>query len=239
MAQKQAKKTIAHIIARLEAGERRIPVIGAQGSARALIVAQIWQALKQTMVVVAASPAAAREFRKDLSFFTQTPQEAFPYFPPYNILPFKHLAYHSETAAMRLRTLYELGASSAPALVVTSVEALMQFVIPRAALDDYTELAMVGEELERSRLLEKLTAGGYARTVIVEEPGDFAVRGGILDVFSPLYKNPLRIEFFGDEVDSLRFFSAVTQRTLKRVEEAIILPAKESILLPPGSFART
>ena len=79
-------------------------------------------------------------------------------------------------------------------------------------------------------LIEKLTSGGYARSMIVEEPGDFCVRGGILDVFSPLYSDPLRIELFGDTIDSLRFFSAATQRKTKSTREAIILPAREAIL---------
>ena len=68
------------------------------------------------------------------------------------------------------------------------------------------------------------------RTAVTEEPGDFSVRGGILDIFSPLYADPLRVELFGDLVDSIRFFSAETQRTQKRVEEAVILPAREAIL---------
>ncbi|PQP33935.1 transcription-repair coupling factor, partial [Desulfobacteraceae bacterium SEEP-SAG9] len=63
-----------------------------------------------------------------------------------------------------------------------------------------------------------------------EEPGDFAVRGGILDIFSPLYSDPLRIELFGDTVDSLRFFSPDNQRTVKNIQEAVILPAREAIL---------
>ena len=67
---------------------------------------------------------------------------------------------------------------------------------------------MKNEEIDRELFIEKLICGGYSRSTIVEEPGDFSVRGGIIDIFSPLYSDPLRIEFFGDQVDSIRFFSA-------------------------------
>ncbi|MEZ4525922.1 MAG: transcription-repair coupling factor [Desulfobacterales bacterium] len=88
------------------------------------------------------------------------------------------------------------------------------------------------EESDRDHLIRKLTAGGYVRTAIVEEPGDFSVRGSIVDVFSPLYSEPLRVEMFGDMVESLRFFSASSQRSLENVSEAVILPARETILWP-------
>ena len=103
-------------------------------------------------------------------------------------------------------------------------------IVPRQELNGYAELVMVGEELDREALVAKLNAGGYGRTAIVEEPGDYSVRGGILDVFAPLYPDPLRIELFGDVVESLRFFSPVSQRTSKTLGEAVILPAREVIL---------
>jgi transcription-repair coupling factor (superfamily II helicase) len=79
-------------------------------------------------------------------------------------------------------------------------------------------------------LTEKLISGGYERSSMVEESGDFSIRGGILDIFSPLYADPIRIELFGDKVESIRLFSAVTQRTIKNISEAVILPARETIL---------
>ncbi len=108
----------------------------------------------------------------------------------------------------------------------------MQRLVPRNELSHYAELILSGEEVERERLISKLIAGGYLRTAIVEEPGDFSVRGGIVDVFSPLYPDPLRIEFFGDRVESLRFFSAGDQRRLGSTAEAVVLPAREAILQP-------
>ncbi|MCI0472783.1 MAG: transcription-repair coupling factor, partial [Ignavibacteria bacterium] len=88
---------------------------------------------------------------------------------------------------------------------------------------------MEGEETDRERFLKKLVSGGYSRSMIVEEFGDYCVRGGIVDIFTPYYSDPVRIEFFGDRVDSIRIFSASNQRTVKNVSEAIILPAREAI----------
>jgi len=89
---------------------------------------------------------------------------------------------------------------------------------------------MAEEDIDRDRLVDKLISSGYERSSMVEEPGDFSIRGGIFDIFSPLYSDPIRIELFGDTVESIRFFSAVTQRTVKSIREAVILPARETIL---------
>jgi transcription-repair coupling factor (superfamily II helicase) len=92
------------------------------------------------------------------------------------------------------------------------------------------ELIIAEEEIEPDRLVAKLVAGGYTRSVVVEEPGDFCVRGGIIDIFSPLYDTPLRIELFGDFAETIRFFSPASQRSLDHVHEAVILPAREVTL---------
>ena len=145
-------------------------------------------------------------------------------------MPYKFFAYHNETAAKRIAALYRIRSESAPQVIVTTPEAMLQKIIPWRELSDYSELVMANETIDRDALIEKLVSGGYSRTPLVEEPGDFSVRGGILDVFSPLYPDPLRLEFFGDMVDSVRFFSATNQRSLRSLDEAVILPAREVIL---------
>ena len=88
-----------------------------------------------------------------------------------------------------------------------------------------------GEEVDRDSLLATLQEIGYSRMTMVEERGEMSVRGGILDIFPPMYASPLRIEFFGDEVESIRTFDISTQRSLKEAEEARILPSRESTLV--------
>lgn len=180
--------------------------------------------------MVVPSVRAAETVADDLRFFAQDPIPEILSFPVYNILPFKMVSYHNETAARRIRTLYRLTAASRPPLLVTSVEGLMGRLIPRHEITEFAELVMVGEEIDREGLVRKLVAGGYTRAAIVEEPGDFSVRGGVLDIFTPLYEAPLRMELFGDTVESLRFFSPNTQRTLRQVDDAVVLPAREVVL---------
>ena len=167
---------------------------------------------------------------EDLRFFIGDPQAPILLFPSYNMLPYKFLSYHNEIAGNRIRVLYQLLEGKTPSIVVITVEALLSKIIPRNEISRYAELLIVGEEIERDYLVSKLISGGYAKTAIVEEPGDFSIRGGIIDVFSPLYADPLRIEFYGDLVESMRFFSASSQRKFDDINEAVILPAREVIL---------
>ncbi|MEE8415758.1 MAG: transcription-repair coupling factor [Desulfobacterales bacterium] len=194
------------------------------------MTAQIYLRLHLPTVVILPSSKDGERFYQDLHFFLDRFKLPLIYFPSYHILPFKFLSYHNETAARRIRTLYRLTAGGASPLVVTTVDALLQKIVPKHEITDYAELIIEGEEIDRDGLIQKLISGGYTRSLIVEEPGDFSLRGGILDLFTPLYSNPLRIELSGDTVDSLRFFSPATQRSQKRISEAIILPARETII---------
>ncbi len=203
---------------------------GLSGSEKAYFVNRLYMKHRAPVVVITSSTKEAETCLEDLDFFSQKSCPPLMYFPPYNITPFKYLSYHNETAAKRIRLLYQLVVGDVPPMVVTTISALMQRLLPKQELCDYAELVMVEEDIDRDRLAEKLTTSGYERSSMVEEPGDFSIRGGILDIFSPLYLDPIRIELFGDTVESIRFFSAVTQRTIKNIPEAVILPARETIL---------
>jgi transcription-repair coupling factor (superfamily II helicase) len=230
MIQNQEQLSIGDVIDSIPERSCGIDFTGLYGSGRAYFVSRLYLQHKVPIFVVVPSQKYADRFLDDLCFFFEKPTPPIFYFPPYNISPFKDLAYHNETAAKRIRALYQLTGSEVPPIVVTTAEALLNRLIPKHEIVNYAELVMEGEQIDRDHLIEKLISGGYTRSVIVEEPGDFCVRGGILDIYSPLYPDPVRIELFGDTVDSLRFFSATTQRTTQRVQEAVILPAREAIL---------
>ena len=218
------------LIEQLTERERSIECLGFSGSEKAYLIAKIFLQRRVPLLVVASSTKQAEQLIEDLEFFAGDSELPILFFPPYNILPFKFLSYHNETAGHRVRVLYQLLEETAPSVVVTTIDALLQKLIPRHEISRYAELVIAGEEIERDYLISKLIYGGYTKTAIVEEPGDFSIRGGIIDIFSPLYPDPLRIEFYGDFVESLRFFSAASQRKLKNINEAVILPAKEVIL---------
>lgn len=182
--------------------------------------------------MVVPSVSDAEQTIDALKLFLRDLDTPIGYFVPYNVSAFKRIAFHNETAAQRIRTLYRLVELSDIDITVTTVDALVQKVLPKQELIEFTELLMVNEECEREALIGKLIAGGFSRTAVVEEPGDFSLRGGIVDLFSPLYDDPVRIEFFGDLVESIRLFSAETQRTIDTLSEVVILPARETIIAP-------
>ena len=221
--------TIQRLIDRIAKRDAGIDCTGLNDSSAAFLVSRLLSELNVPIILVASSRKALASLEEDLHFFSPGAMNQASKFPAYNLSPYQFMAYHNETAACRIGTLFQL-VSAAPQLVITSVDALLQKVIPRTKLIEFAELIMVGEACPREDLIDKLIAGGYTRTALVEEPGDFCARGMLLDVFTPGYSEPLRIEFFGDTVDTIRLFSAATQRTFEDLPEAIILPAREAVL---------
>lgn len=137
----------------------------------------------------------------------------------------------------RLSALRSLAAGDCPILVAT-VEGLLQRTMPKTLLTQASQLLRMGESCDLGELAETLTAAGYTRCEQVEGVGQFALRGGILDFFSPAQDQPVRCEFFGDEIDSMGLFDITTQRRIEQLSEAEILPAAE--VLPqfaPGGYA--
>ena len=135
----------------------------------------------------------------------------------------------------RLKLLYDLASGKLP-LLISSVQALSLRTMPREVLFLASIRLRVGASFSPENLAEKLTQAGYARTSLVEGAGQFALRGGILDVYSPGEKQPVRCEFFGDELDAMGFFDPTTQRRTENTEEALLLPVAESLpqLHPDG-----
>ena len=230
MVQNQAINSLKPLTDQIPPRNGSVECYGMSGSERAYLIWRISRELRIPIFVVAPSSKAARSILEDLRFFQDTADGPLFLFPSYNMLPFKFLAYHNETAARRIYALYQLLESKTPPIVVSAVDGLLQKIIPKQEIINYAELIVAGEEIEREDLIEKLVSGGYAHASIVEEPGDFCVRGGIVDIYCPLYKDPLRIEFFGDTVESIRRFSAASQRTLQSIDEAVVLPARELVL---------
>ncbi len=212
--------------------QRNGPVVitGVDENAGALFIARMRRQLRLPILVVCASAKIAEKWQSHIDLFSAQTDPPTAHFPAYNISPFKFMSYHNETAARRIRTLYTMIEGDRAQVTVTTAAALCQRLIPKSVLTDFAELIIAEEEIEPDRLVSKLVAGGYTRSVVVEEPGDFCVRGGIIDVFSPLYENPLRIELFGDFAETIRFFSPATQRSLDHIHEAVILPAREATL---------
>ena len=207
-----------------------LDVNGLTGGGLSLALARAARESGRSLLVVTPSIPQADSLIADLEFFL--PDREVHLFPAYGHLPFSRLSAHPWTVARRIRCLWRMISADKPLVVVAPAAALLGRLTPQAVLNDFAELILEGEEIDREALLAKLVQGGYTPTALVEEPGDLAVRGGIVDIFGALDDDPLRLEFFGDFVDSLRLFRPSDQRSTKIIQESIILPMSEVVLSP-------
>ncbi len=204
---------------------QEIRVVGLRGSSKALILSLMALKSGLPLFVVTPRPTDAAAFSEALRFFTKPDKEILT-FPPWETSPYDELPSHPEIVAQRVRALSQLTHGNGTVLV-TSIQALMQRAMPPHTLEELALGLTIGDEIDREEFIGKLVRGQYTRVPSVEEKGEFSVRGGIIDVFSPSYRNPMRLEFFGDRVESIRAFSAETQRSQRHYESLTILPAKE------------
>ncbi|KAB2891830.1 MAG: transcription-repair coupling factor [Desulfobulbaceae bacterium] len=181
-------------------------------------------------------------FEQDIKLFTTKRVISYP---AHEIPPYTPLIPDQQTTALRISTLYQIADSSDPLIVVTSIEALMRKVMPRGLLTRIPELVLSGEDCDIPSLIESLVTMGYEQVALVQAVGDFSLRGGILDIYPPpfpldgqrLHDGPLRLDFFGDTIDSLRAFDPLTQRSIMEIAEAIILPVSDIVFPRPGKIA--
>lgn len=215
-------------IAALRRAERRIVVPGLKGSSPALFVAELVRAGLDTPLVIAPTQEAAEEFCRELAFFSGGDLHA-ALFPAWDAAPFSATSPHPDVTGARLDTLFRLQ-NGLSRITVMPVAAALQRLLPRKTLNDSSCYLQAGEDFERDDLLARLIRMGYANVPLVEDRGTFAVRGGILDIFPPNLRAPVRIEFFGDTAETMRAFDPLTQRSLQPVEELVLLPSRELLL---------
>jgi len=219
---------LVDIQAALRQGERRIVLPGLKGSAAACVVAEVLRSQPKTLLVLTPDQDAAEEFRRELAFFC-TAESAPMVFPTWDSQPCSPASPHPDISGARLDTLFRLHNGLAR-IVVMPVAAALQRILPQRTFSEASCYLVAGEEFERDDLLHRLVKMGYANVPLVEDRGSFAVRGGILDIFPPNMIAPIRIEFFGDTVETMRAFDPLTQRSLQPVEELVLLPSREILL---------
>jgi transcription-repair coupling factor (superfamily II helicase) len=217
------------LIGLLATGRHRITLAGLLGSSNALVAGFLAEKLQRPQLFIAPSERLAERAVQDLSLFTRLP---VIHYPGFDIPPYTPLSPDQATVAERLHALYRLHTAEGPLILVASCESLLRRVIPKKILGSMVELVVAGEEVEQNALVQRLTGLAYEHVALVQTVGDFSVRGGILDIFPPGYEAPIRLDFFGDIVESLRAFDPISQRSLKAIDEAVILPAS-NILFPP------
>jgi transcription-repair coupling factor (superfamily II helicase) len=198
---------------------RSASVDGAWGSSGALVAAALGQHAPSSVLIAVAHPRDLDGWAEDLTSFGGLRPLVFP---AWDALPDENTVL-DEVAGQRLRLLRQLETASPPRFILTTVQALIQPVPNRARLAELRRTLRAGEQVDMDDLSGWLVEHGFQRTDAVELPGEFSRRGGILDVYSPDAEAPYRLEFFGDEIDSIRQFSPQTQRSLGDLRSAEIL----------------
>ena len=180
-----------------------------------------------TLIHVARDDRRLDALERALAFFA--PKTRVVSLPAWETVPFDRIGPNPDVVARRMTAMARLAlrAGKEPMVLLTTVNAILQRLPPRQFIRQAMRQIAPGQRIDMNRLMQRLTLGGYIRTGTVMEPGEFAVRGGILDLFPPGRANPLRLDFFGDTLESIKTFDAQTQRTSKVVQKFVLLPISE------------
>lgn len=190
-------------------------------------------------LVVLSSGASARAFIDAYRFFAgQDQADRIHYLPALDFDYYRSVLPNPTTLCERNVGLFHAINDPKGRVFVTTVQALLQKVFPAAEFLRATRALVAEEEIDRDALIQSLIEAGYQRQPTATDPGVFAVRGGVIDVFCPLYAHPTRLEFFGDFIEEIRFFEVETQRSLDKTDRFFILPVGQS-LVPRGADFQT
>ncbi len=209
------------VIAKIDNNEFPVKITGVCESANGHVISSIASASRA--LVICYTDMEAAELYKDLTFYSENVYR----FPTKELVYYNVDAVGRESENRRIRALFNW---SKGGILVSSVDAIMQYTMPRNHFDSDRLELKIGDIYNLEDLSQKLVAMGYNRAPEVDGVGLFSVRGGIVDIFSPNNRLPVRVEFFDDEVDSLRFFDWETQRSTENADEVTILPACEAVM---------
>ena len=204
---------------------------GLAGTAKALYLVLLYQATERPMLVIVDGNKEAETLLEAIEVFFEILLDgrdlpAPHLIPALDVLPHQHLSPHNEIAEKRAVGLWRLSAQKMPITIVPVASALLK----TEPADFYQQLAVtlrIGEELPLEDLVQHLESIGYERREPVEMVGEFSLRGGIFDVFPAESAKPVRVEFFGDEIESIRQFDVESQRSVLKVPSATLLPLAE------------
>jgi transcription-repair coupling factor (superfamily II helicase) len=232
------------------AGPGASHVTGVAGGAPALVVRALAAlstpggAAPRKIVAITPDPETARALAADISFLLgvanaddaeaaggSTLGRVLLYLPT-EASPYADVNPDRRGTQTRLATLFHVAMDLPWDVLVCPVTALARKVVPRDEVVEHAELVVAEQEIDRDKLAARLSMAGYIRSPLVEDPGSFAIRGALLDVWAPCAEVPVRIEFYGDLVMSIKAFDPEDQRTVRQVHEVWLSPAREAILTP-------
>jgi transcription-repair coupling factor (superfamily II helicase) len=209
---------------------------GALGAAFAAALAAGQRAPQRPLLYVVADEDTAEARVSDLSFFLPAAAVEQPLAPPAALelpspdaSPYADMQPDRRTVLRRMAVLFRLCQGFAPSVLVASAAALFRRVVPRGPFESLCERLTVKQTVDREATIAALVRAGFTRAPLVEDPGTFAVRGAVIDLYPPVYRHPIRIELFGDEIESIRLYDAATQRTLRPLDAVYLHPVRETI----------
>ena len=215
---------------------QRARLAGLTPTAKALYLSLLWETLQQPLLVITESAKGAETLHELLETFHTLLHAGRAVPPPVLVpaldtLPGQNLSPHPELKAARAVALYRI-ASGRYSIAVAPVQAALLRTGDAAACRQLALTLKLNDEISMDDLAAHLASIGYERREPVEMEGEFSIRGGILDVFPALAQKPVRLEFFGDAIESLRRFDAETQRSVGRIDEVTLLPLEETPRTP-------
>src|SRR5437667_5494917 len=221
----------ARVASHLKEGTGRISVSGLTPTAKALLLVLLQRAADRPLILVGSDNRSMEDFVPLLQAFCELTGAADPEtivaLPTRDVLPFQNLSPHPELQEERAVALWKI-ATGAVSIIVSPITATALRLRPAEYYADLARIVRRGDTFDTDPLLRHLNTVGYTSTDVVEMPGEYALRGGILDVYSPEADRPGRIEFFGDEVDSSREFDPASQRSASPADETVLLPLSET-----------
>ena len=184
---------------------------------------------QKSIIFVARDDKRLDLMRKSLWFFS--PNIPILDFPSWDCLPYDRVSPNADVSSARMATLAALSSGfEAPIVLLTTLNAITQYIPKRTIVSNNSFVAIVGRTINVKELRAYFSKMGFVQTPTVTEPGDYAIRGGIIDVFPPGESGPVRMDLFGDELESARRFDPVTQRTVENLDRIEFAPVSEVIL---------
>src|SRR4030043_2164473 len=207
---------------------KSIGLTGLKGSSKAYLLALWREKIRGPFLIIVPRLQDAESLLEDLRFFQKDEKIPSLLFPPWETLPYDKIAPHPEITQVWVICLFSL-LKGQKAAFIAPIRALMQKVLSPGDFEGSTLSLSVGEEVDRDHLVRFLNKNGFTPVRVVEERGDFSVRGALVDIYAPPYDEPLRLEFDGDRLESIRRFETESQRSLTQrlMGQVILLPARD------------
>jgi transcription-repair coupling factor (superfamily II helicase) len=220
---------VQSLVSGIEEGLKEQLVAGLSGSSRAMLIASVYEETKRPILVVTHNLLQAQKIHEDL--FGLLPEDELYIYPANELIAAELSIASPELRAQRIEAL-NYWSSGMKGIVIVPIPGLRKLLPPKDVWKTYQLTFKVGAELDLGQILNTFVSMGYQRAEMVSTPGEFSLRGGIIDIYPITESNPVRIELFDTEIDSIRSFSIEDQRSMDKLSSVLIGPMNEALLEP-------